>query len=39
MRMILEVEFPAEPFNAMVRKGSVGQTIQGILEDIKLEAA
>lgn len=39
MRMILEVEFPGEPFNAMVREGSVGQTLQGILQDIKPEAA
>lgn len=39
MRMLLHVEFPAEPFNRFVRDGSAGQKIQKILEDIKPEAA
>jgi len=38
MRMILNVAFPAEPFNTMVRKGTAGKTIQKILEAIKPEA-
>lgn len=37
MRMILNVVFPAEPFNTLVRKGTVGKTIQKILETIKPE--
>jgi len=39
MRMLLEVELPVEPFNSMVRDGTVGQKIQGILGEIKPEAA
>jgi hypothetical protein len=39
MRMIMNVEFPAEPFNTLVRKGTVGKTIQKILETVKPEAA
>lgn len=37
MRMLVHVKFPHEPFNAEVRKGTVGKTIQGILEEIKPE--
>jgi hypothetical protein len=39
MRMILEVEFPVEPFNKLVRDGTAGQKIQKILLAIKPEAA
>lgn len=39
MRMLVHVEFPLEPFNAMVRNGTAGQKIQKILETIKPEAA
>jgi hypothetical protein len=39
MRMIMNVSFPAEPFNSLVRKGTAGKTIQKILEAIKPEAA
>jgi hypothetical protein len=39
MRMMLEVEFPVEPFNSMVRDGTVGRKIQEILGEIKPEAA
>jgi hypothetical protein len=39
MRMLLEVELPVEPFNSMVRDGTVGQKLQGILGEIKPEAA
>ena len=38
MRMILNVEMPAEPFNTMVRKGTAGKTIQKCLEAVKPEA-
>ncbi len=39
MRMIMEVKFPLEPFNTAVRKGTAGQTIKQILDDLKPEAA
>jgi len=39
MKMIFSVEFPPEPFNTLVRNGSVGKLIGAILEDIKPEAA
>jgi hypothetical protein len=39
MRMLLQVKFPVEPFNAAVRDGSIGKKIQRILEDTKPEAA
>ena len=39
MRMMLHVTMPPEPFNAMVRNGTVGQTIKGILDELKPEAA
>ena len=38
MRMILNVVFPAEPFNSLVRKGTAGKTIQKVLEAVKPEA-
>ena len=38
MRMIMNVEMPAEPFNTMVRKGTAGKTIQKCLEAVKPEA-
>ena len=38
MRMLVDVNFPLEPFNTLVRNGTVGQKIQQILEDIKPEA-
>lgn len=38
MRMLLNVEFPPEPFNTAVRNGTVGATIGRILEAIKPEA-
>jgi len=37
MRMLFTATFPLEPFNTEVRKGTVGQTINGILEDAKPE--
>jgi len=39
MRMLMLVKIPHEPFNAAVRKGTAGKTIQSILEAIKPEAA
>ena len=39
MRMIVDVNFPIEPFNTLVRNGTVGQKIQQILADLKPEAA
>ena len=38
MRMLVDFNFPLEPFNTLVRNGTVGQKIQQILEDIKPEA-
>lgn len=39
MKMLLMVECPNEPFNALVRAGKIGEVIQRILESIKPEAA
>lgn len=38
MQMMMEVELPNEPFNSLVKKGSVGDTLQGILDDMKPSA-
>jgi hypothetical protein len=38
MRMLFQVKFPHETFNAAVRDGSVGKKMQRILDDIKPEA-
>ena len=38
MRMLIDVNFPLEPFNTLVRNGTAGHKIQQILEDIKPEA-
>ena len=38
MRMLLQVKFPNDSFNAAVRDGSVGKKIQSILEETKPEA-
>lgn len=39
MKMLLTVEFPLEPFNALVRSGEVGDTIGRILDALKPETA
>lgn len=39
MRMLISVTIPHEPFNAAVRKGTAGDTLKRILEEIKPEAA
>jgi hypothetical protein len=36
--MLVDFNFPLEPFNTLVRNGTAGQKIQQILEDIKPEA-
>ncbi len=38
MRMLLDVVFPHEPFNTLVRKGTAGQTLNKIVEALKPEA-
>lgn len=38
MRMLLNVVLPNEPFNAAVRKGTVGETIGKILDATRPEA-
>ena len=38
MRMLVHAKLPHEPFNAAVRNGSVGKTIERILADAKPEA-
>ncbi len=37
--MLMQVQFPVEPFNTYVRDGSAGQKMKRILEAIKPEAA
>jgi hypothetical protein len=39
MRMLVDIQFPLEPFNTFVTNGTAGQIIQGILADLKPEAA
>jgi hypothetical protein len=39
MKMLVDIEFPVEPFNTLVRKGTAGQTLQKVLGDIEPEAA
>ena len=39
MRMLVDLQLPLEPFNALVKNGTAGQIIQKILEDLKPEAA
>ena len=38
MRMLVDLDFPVEPFNTYVRDGSAGERIAKILEDLKPEA-
>ena len=38
MRALIHVRFPNEPFNSAVRKGTAGDTIKRILDEIKPEA-
>jgi|SRR5687768_17178928 hypothetical protein len=39
MRMLLRVSIPVESGNAAAKDGSLGPTIEGILDDLKPEAA
>jgi len=39
MRMLVDIQMPLEPFNALVKNGTAGQIIQKILADLKPEAA
>ena len=39
MRMILDVTFPMEPFNTLVRQKKAGQLLSRILDELKPEAA
>jgi hypothetical protein len=39
MRMIMQVQFPIEPFNTLVKNGTAGAKIKQILEAIKPEHA
>jgi hypothetical protein len=39
MRMIMHVDFPPEPFNTLVKNGTVGATLQKALSEVKPEAA
>jgi hypothetical protein len=38
MRMLLTVEFPHEPFNSIVRKGVIGETMGRVLETMQAES-
>ena len=35
MRMLMNVRFPHEPFNTLVREGRAGEIIRRILDDLK----
>lgn len=39
MKMLMEVELPNEPFTTLLKRGTVGDEIQGILDEIKPSAA
>ncbi len=38
MKMLMKVRMPHEPFNSLVRKGSVGKLMKSILKELKPEA-
>ena len=38
MKMLVKFQNPIEPFNSMVRDGTVGQVLSEILDDLKPEA-
>jgi hypothetical protein len=37
--MLMQLRFPLEPFNTLVKNGTAGRKMQQIMEDIKPEAA
>ncbi|HKB86863.1 MAG TPA: hypothetical protein VKD08_11870 [Ignavibacteriaceae bacterium] len=39
MKMILTITFPHDPFNAMIKKGTVGNVLNKLMADLKPEAA
>lgn len=39
MKMLLRIVMPIEPFNSMIKKGTIGKNLGKILEEIKPEAA
>jgi hypothetical protein len=39
MKMLLKVVMPIEPFNSMIKKGTIGKNLGKIMEEIKPEAA
>lgn len=39
MRAVVNLQFPIEPFNSMVRDGVAGKVIASILDELKPEAA
>jgi len=38
VRMMVDFDFPLEPFNTLVKNGTAGQVIEKVLGDIKPEA-
>ncbi len=38
MKMLVNVAFPIEPFNSMVRNGTAGEIIGRVIEDVKPES-
>jgi len=38
MKMLFNVTFPVEPFNSLVRDGTVGEKLKSILDEAKPEA-
>jgi hypothetical protein len=38
MRMLMNVRFPHEPFNTLVREGRIGKIVRKILDDLKPES-
>ncbi len=38
MKMLVNVTFPIEPFNSMVKSGTAGEVIGRVVDDIKPEA-
>jgi len=38
MKMLVNITFPIEPFNSMVRNGSAGDILGRVLEDVKPES-
>ena len=38
MKMLMNVKFPHEPFNTLVREGIAGEVLHKILDDLKPES-